>query len=249
MNLPLISKLFLVLVFGLLVASQKLRTPAENAKLIADLIVAPNAIGKIEILSDDTDFVFDFYNPGQKRSQGNGGFAVGATKAVFPALVGNGIAMTVGILKPCGLNTPHTHPRATEFNLIVNGTGPILVGMLQENGARFVMNHIIPGQSTVFPKGSIHFEQNLGCDDAFFVAAFSDEDPGTSQIAQNFFGANSDGQAVFGMPSGIVGAALGGLGVVQVQDIQSKIPKSIALGVRECLTKCGIQAPSYILEG
>lgn len=67
----------------------------------------------------------------------------------------------IGLLGPCGINTPHTHPRATEFNFAVNGT--FRVGTLQENGARFVYNELKPGQASVFPQGAIHFEQNLGC--------------------------------------------------------------------------------------
>ncbi len=69
--------------------------------------------------------------------------------------------MAVGFLGPCGYVTPHTHPRATEIAYAVNGT--MQVGFLQENGARFVFNEIGPGQATIFPKGSIHFEMNNGC--------------------------------------------------------------------------------------
>jgi oxalate decarboxylase/phosphoglucose isomerase-like protein (cupin superfamily) len=67
----------------------------------------------------------------------------------------------LGYLEPCGLNTPHTHPRATEINIAINGT--LRTGMLAENGARFVFNDVPPGSVTVFPQGAIHFEMNLGC--------------------------------------------------------------------------------------
>ena len=49
---------------------------------------------------------------------------------------------------------------------------------------------------------------------------------------------------VFGLPPDIVGAALGGLGVVQVADLEDKIPNNIALGVDSCLQACGIQRGS-----
>jgi hypothetical protein len=49
------------------------------------------------------------------------------------------------------MNTPHTHPRATEFNFAVNGT--FKGGFLAENGARFVMHDIPPGSAAVFPQG------------------------------------------------------------------------------------------------
>lgn len=48
------------------------------------------------------------------------------------------------------MNTPHTHPRATELLYVVNGT--IQAGMIQENGARFVYNEVNAGQATIFPK-------------------------------------------------------------------------------------------------
>ena len=71
------------------------------------------------------------------------------------------MAMTIGFLGPCALNTPHTHPRATEFNFVVNGT--LQAGFLEENGARFIMNDVPAGSATIFPKGAIHFEMNPGC--------------------------------------------------------------------------------------
>ena len=124
-----------------------------------------------------------------------------ANFGTFPALIGTGMAMTIGFLGPCGYNTPHTHPRATEFNFAVNGT--LSAGVLMENGARFIFNQVQPGSAAIFPKGAIHFEMNNECgkrflplgsvqlidqwsftEPAMFVAAFNDEDPGVDQIAQ-----------------------------------------------------------------
>lgn len=101
------------------------------------------------------------------------------------------------------MNIPHTHPRATEINIAINGT--LRTGMLAENGARFVFNDVPAGAATVFPKGAIHFEMNLECGECFllnivtyitviltkhvveptlFVAAFNNEDPGVLALAQ-----------------------------------------------------------------
>lgn len=71
------------------------------------------------------------------------------------------IAMVVGFLGPCGLNTPHTHPRATEFLYLVNGS--LTSGMITETGSRFITNTLQAGQAMVLPKGSIHFQQNNDC--------------------------------------------------------------------------------------
>ena len=81
------------------------------------------------------------------------------------------------------MNAPHTHPRATEFLYVVDGPA-MEAGFIEEEGARFVLNTVTKGQGTVFPKGSIHYQINTGCEPLTFVAALNDEDPGTSQIAQ-----------------------------------------------------------------
>lgn len=100
------------------------------------------------------------------------------------------------------MNTPHTHPRATEILYAVNGT--LTSGTIGENGSRFVFNTVHTGQATVFPVGSVHYQSNEGCEPMtfvckyqlrfvrvwivsyvfFFAAAFSYEDPGTLSIAQ-----------------------------------------------------------------
>jgi hypothetical protein len=53
------------------------------------------------------------------------------------------------------MNTPHTHPRATEINFVVNGT--FRTGMLAENGARFVFSEVPAGSASVFPLVRSHF--------------------------------------------------------------------------------------------
>src|SRR6202034_4501740 len=116
--------------------------------------------------------------------------------------------MTVGFIDPCGINLPHTHPRATEILYVVSGT--FESGFFQENGAHFVMNTIVPGQATIFPQGSIHFQQNLNCTSALFVAAFNSADPGVQTVANSFYG---------GLPADVVGASLGGLNITTVESM------------------------------
>jgi hypothetical protein len=224
----MLSQLFLI---ATLAASSVFALPAPTKdQSVALLITAATANDRIKLL-DDIDFKFDFFNPtpDEITATGHDGMLVTARRDTFPALVGNGIALSVGFLGPCGLNTPHTHPRATEFNFAVNGT--LRAGMIGENEARFVMNTLEPGQATIFPRGAIHFEQNLGCEPVIFVAAFSDEDPGTSSLASNFFE---------NLPSDIVGATLGGLGATEVTGLAAQIPKNVAFGTDDCLKRCGL---------
>ena len=58
--------------------------------------------------------------------------------------------MTIGVLGPCALNSPHTHPRATELQLVTSG-GPIQTAFIQENGVRTVQNTVSVGSATIFP--------------------------------------------------------------------------------------------------
>lgn len=212
---------------AVVVSSLALPAPNNN-QTVAKLLTAATALDRLDILSSNTDFVFDFFNPPTAAISAStaNGHTVQAKRDTFPALVDSGVAMTVGFLGPCGLNTPHTHPRAAEFNIAINGT--LRTGMLEENGARFVTNTLSPGQSTLFPRGAIHFEQNLGCDTVMFVAAFSNEDPGVSQVTN-----------LLSLPIDIVEAALG-MSETEVKELMAGLPKNIALGVDECLKQCGI---------
>ncbi|VDC01130.1 unnamed protein product [Peniophora sp. CBMAI 1063] len=203
---------------------------ASVAQLVSQLRQAPTEVDRLNLVSDE-QFIFDFVNPNGTVgvTNGAGGHTVAATSANFPAVVGNGVSMTIGFLGPCGMNSPHTHPRATEINFSINTT--LRGGVLIENGARFAEIDIRPGTATIFPQGAIHFEMNPSCEDAMFVASFNGEDPGVQQVAQRFFG----------LPPDIVGAALGGLGVQDVADLEAYIPDNVILGVDECLQRCGIE--------
>ncbi len=48
---------------------------------------------------------------------------------------GEGITSVKFILVPCGVNVPHTHPRATEVLNVVEG-GPLLVGWVNTSGSK-----------------------------------------------------------------------------------------------------------------
>ncbi|EPT03767.1 hypothetical protein FOMPIDRAFT_20836, partial [Fomitopsis schrenkii] len=174
-------------------------------------------------------FVFDFANPPAAGvTTGAGGHLVLASVADFPVLVGNGIAIAAGFLGPCGMNTPHTHPRATEFLYLVNGS--LTNGMITETGSRFIINNITSDQAMLLPQGSIHFQFNDNCEPVHFVSALNSEDPGVLLAAQG----------LFGLPPAIVAASLGQIGVEEVAGLATIIPDDVAFGSQECLTRCGI---------
>ena len=58
------------------------------------------------------------------------------------------------------------------------------VGFIQENGARLVSNMLNPGQGAIFPRGSFHFQANLGCEPVTFVSGLNNADPGVATVGQ-----------------------------------------------------------------
>ncbi|PGH20047.1 hypothetical protein AJ80_03697 [Polytolypa hystricis UAMH7299] len=215
-------------------SSHAKRADIADPALIRDLITAPTMADRIKLLPNDSDFVFKFSDPPFSRAvtTGDGGRSVTANRATFPALIGSGVSMTVGFLDACGFNTPHTHPRAAEMNIVVEGR--METQFIMENGARPVYNKVEKFDLVIFPPGSMHAEFNPDCEPATFVAGFGDEDHGVQQTAQTFFG----------LDNAMLDATLGGSGsTISGKDIDTFrdfIPKNIALGVDACLEKCGL---------
>ena len=84
--------------------------------------------------------------------------------------------------------------------------------------------------------GSIHYQFNPECEPATFVAALNSEDPGTSQVAQNFFNLNA----------GVVNATLGFPKTIDGKNIETfrkAIPANVAQDIDNCLAKC--KKPAY----
>lgn len=94
---------------------------ANNLEVIHALELAPTAADRVNMLAAD-DFKYDFLAPPPNAvTTGQGGHTVRSDSRVFPALIGTGVSMTIGFIGPCGFNTPHTHPRSSEINIIVQG--------------------------------------------------------------------------------------------------------------------------------
>ncbi|XP_022719993.1 germin-like protein subfamily 1 member 13 [Durio zibethinus] len=88
-----------------------------------------------------------------------------------------------------GLNPPHTHPRATEILVVVEGT--LYVGFVTSNPDNRLFTKVLyPGDVFVFPVGLIHFQFNVGKTNAVAFAAFSSQNPGVITIANAVFGSN-----------------------------------------------------------
>lgn len=207
--------------------------------LTAQLFIADTAVDRFALLPDNKDFVFDFNNATLKGKGGKGGDLIAANRKTFPALVGTGAGMAVGFLGPCGFNTPHVHPRSVELQIVVEGR--IMTEMVPENGVfnnnkaadgiRVINNTINAFQMQPFYQGSIHTQFNPDCTNATFVAAFTSEDFGAGQAADELFALSDD------VVSAAFGQAING---ADVDKFRAAIPANIALGVEQCLIQCGI---------
>ncbi|KDP23768.1 hypothetical protein JCGZ_23601 [Jatropha curcas] len=85
-----------------------------------------------------------------------------------------------------GLNPPHTHPRATEILVVVEGT--LYVGFVTSNPNRLISKVLYPGDVFVFPIGLIHFQMNIAKTNAVAFAGLSSQNPGVITIANALFG-------------------------------------------------------------
>ena len=210
-------------------------TRANDEALIAKLITAPTVAERFSLLDQPGDWLFDFNlannPPNGSVTMGLGGHTVAATAKTFPALVGNGGAMTLGFLDACAINTPHVHNRATEFNVVVEGR--LVTNFINENGVEPISNVITKFQASVFPQAAIHTEFNPDCEPAVFVAGFNNADPGVSQIAQNFFSLRNDiTETTLGVQT---------LNGMDIDSFRDNLPANVASGIESCLQKCGLK--------
>lgn len=104
-------------------------------------------------------------------------------------------------------------------------------GVLNADGTRRVIRtELTANMMTPFYQGSVHTQFNPDCEEATFVAAFASEDFGTGQIADETFALTDD------FISMTFGQSIAG---EDIDRVRKAIPQSIALGVEQCLQKCG----------
>ena len=158
---------------------------------------------------------------------GTGGEGRRASVRELPSLEGIGISNVLFHIEPCGINLPHIHPRATELFYVVQGQ--FQTGFVEENGGRVLLNNLRQGETTFFPKGLVHFEQNLGCTNATFLSAFNHEDPG-----------------VLTLPNRLLDIPIQALtssfnhDETNINQIKMRVVRNPSRGIGECRARCGL---------
>lgn len=99
-----------------------------------------------------------------------------------------GISLARLDFAPYGLNPPHTHPRATEILVVIEGS--LHVGFVTSNPNKLFTKVLNKGDVFVFPIGLIHFQLNVGHGPALAFAGLSSQNAGVITIADAVF--NSD---------------------------------------------------------
>ncbi|KAI3474526.1 hypothetical protein Pfo_029441 [Paulownia fortunei] len=113
------------------------------------------------------------------------------TVAQLPGLNTLGISLVRIDYAPWGINPPHTHPRATEILTVIEGS--LEVGFVTSNpDNKFITKTLQKGDVFVFPVGLIHFQRNVGTENAVAIAGLSSQNPGVITIANAVFGSKPD---------------------------------------------------------
>ncbi|OVA08898.1 Germin [Macleaya cordata] len=138
-------------------------------------------------LATANDFFLSGLNIPGNTSNPVGSIVTPANVAQIPGLNTLGISMVRVDYAPYGLNPPHTHPRATEILVVLQGT--LYVGFVTSNPDNRLFTKILhKGDVFVFPIGLIHFQFNVGKTNAIAIAALSSQNPGVITIANALFG-------------------------------------------------------------
>lgn len=114
-----------------------------------------------------------------------------ANVAQIPGLNTLGISMARIDFAPGGINPPHTHPRATEVLMVIEGT--LEVGFVLSNpDNRLFTKTLQKGDVFVFPVNLIHYQRNTGNGTADAIVTLSSQNPGVITVANAVFGSKPD---------------------------------------------------------
>ncbi|XWS34888.1 hypothetical protein CRYUN_Cryun21dG0075700 [Craigia yunnanensis] len=118
--------------------------------------------------------------PGNTKANPFGFSVTLTTLANLPGINTMGLTMARVDIAANGLVPPHSHPRASEVTICLQGV--LLVGFVDTSNRLFTQQ-LRPGDSFVFPRGLIHYLYNLDSrHPALAVSGLSSQNPG-AQIA------------------------------------------------------------------
>ena len=140
-------------------------------------------------LADANDFFFSGLDKPGNTANRLGSNVTTVNVNQIPGLNTLGISLARLDFAPYGLNGPLTHPRATGILVVAEGT--LHVGFVTSNPENRLITKVLnKGDVFVFPVGLIHFQFNLGHDNAVAFAGLSSQNPGAITIPNPVFGSD-----------------------------------------------------------
>ncbi|XP_068654056.1 germin-like protein 8-2 isoform X1 [Aristolochia californica] len=144
---------------------------------------------KDPMLAVAEDFFFSGLDKVRTPTNAVGSTVTALNVTLVPGLNTLGITLVRIDYAPYGQNPPHTHPRATEILIVLEGS--LFVGFVTSNPENRLISKVLQkGDVFVFPIGLIHFQFNVGNTNAVAIAALSSQNPGVITIADAVFGSN-----------------------------------------------------------
>ncbi|WJX23260.1 hypothetical protein P8452_12483 [Trifolium repens] len=157
---------------------------------VANPIDQGNSVCKDPKLVEANDFFFSGLHIAGNTSNSVGSKVTPVFASQLPGLNTLGISVARVDLAPWGINPPHTHPRATEIFIVLEGT--LEVGFITSNPENRQFRKILQkGDVFVFPIGLIHYQRNIGYGHVVAIAALSSQNPGAITIGNAVFGATN----------------------------------------------------------
>lgn len=135
-----------------------------------------------EVTSED--FFFDGFTKEGDTNNVFGSSLSPGNVLTFPGLNTQGIAMNRVDIAPGGMNPPHSHPRASETGVVIQGK--VLVGFVT-TGNVFYSKVLSKGEMFVIPRGLVHFQMNVGKNKALLFTAFNSHLPGAVVLPLTLF--------------------------------------------------------------
>ncbi|CAN7021499.1 hypothetical protein IGI04_022561 [Brassica rapa subsp. trilocularis] len=153
---------------------------------VGDLRASPSINGfPCKSLVSASDFFFSGLGSPLNTSNPNGVAISPANVLTFPGLNTLGLSMNNVEFAPGGVNPPHSHPRASEAGVVIEGS--VFVGFLTTNNTLF-SKVINAGEMFVVPRGLVHFQWNAGEGKARLITAFNSQLPGAVVLPSTLFG-------------------------------------------------------------
>ncbi|MCD9645022.1 hypothetical protein HAX54_033664 [Datura stramonium] len=178
-NIILICLIFTLFCFGLAVEAIPLQDFCV-ADTTSD-VMQNGQTCKNPILVNVNDFYYGGLNIPHNKTTQSGVRVTSVNVSQVPGLNTLGISMSRIDYVPGAINPPHIHPRGTEMLVVLEGS--LHVGFITSSPENRLFSRVIhTGDVFVFPIGLVHFQMNVGSENAIALLSMNSQNPGLITI-------------------------------------------------------------------